>query len=218
MVREPSIRHVYKRLRGRYGEQNWWPADSTFEIMVGAVLTQNTAWINVERALANLTVAGALDPVSLTTAHPKTVAKWLRPSGYFNVKTKRVRALCRWLLQNGGLARIARWDTDRLRAELLAVNGVGQETADDILLYAFQRPLFVVDAYTRRIFSRLGLCVADESYDSLQSHFHSELPHKVPIFNNYHALIVHHGKHVCRVRPLCVDCCLADICPGGAAA
>lgn len=209
----PNIRCVFDRLLTRYGEQHWWPADSPFEVITGAVLTQNTSWTNAERALANLHTADALDPVRLVRAHSKTVAKWLRPSGCFNVKTRRLRALCQWVLDNGGLDTLSRRHTRALRDGLLTVNGVGPETADAILLYAFGRPVFVVDAYTRRVFSRLGLCDGDQTYKSLQQRFHFKLKPDVGVFGEYHALIVRHGKEVCRPRPLCSQCCLTEVCP-----
>lgn len=217
MSSKPGFQHIFNRLQVRYGRQQWWPGDSAFEVMVGAVLTQNTAWVNVERALANLRSATAMDPQCLVSVAPKTLATWLRPSGYFNVKTKRLRALCRWVLDSHGLPALSRETTALLRSGLLSVHGVGPETADAILLYAFQRPVFVVDAYTRRIFSRLNLCEQNEEYESLRLRFQSKLPQDVPLLNEYHALIVRHGKGTCKPRPLCHKCCLADMCPTGAA-
>ena len=148
---------VYRRLHATHGPQHWWPGDSVFEIMVGAVLTQNTAWTNVEKAIANLKAANALSPQAIVAASHQRLAAWLKPSGYFNVKAKRLRAFCEWLIRAGGAKRIMRLPTDILRAQLLEVHGIGPETADDILLYAFNRPVFVVDAYTRRLFARLGV-------------------------------------------------------------
>lgn len=204
---------VYRRLHTAYGSQRWWPGDSAFEIMVGAVLTQNTAWSNVEKAIANLKAANALTPEAIAGAPHRRLAAWLKPSGYFNIKAQRLRALCEWLLREGGVRRIARLPTDRLRHALLAVHGVGPETADDILLYAFHRPVFVIDAYTRRIFARLGLIQGDEDYETLRRLFETRLDADVPLFNEYHALIVAHGKDVCRPRPRCGNCALAARCP-----
>lgn len=150
-----QLRAIYQRLFTTHGPQQWWPGDSPFEIMVGAILTQNTAWKNVEKAIANLKVAGALSPEVIAAATHRQLAAWLKPSGYFNIKARRLRAFCEWLIHQGGAKRIAGLPTDVLRAELLAVHGVGPETADDILLYAFNRPVFVIDAYTRRLFQRL---------------------------------------------------------------
>lgn len=181
--------------------------------MVGAVLTQNAAWINVARAIENLRAKRLLDPHRILKAPPATLAACLRPSGYFNVKAKRLRALCRWLVEAGGEAQCRRRDTESLRRALLAVHGVGPETADDILLYAFARPVFVVDAYTRRIFSRLGLTEANAGYETLRSCFEQALARRVPWYNEYHALIVRHGKEICRPKPRCPECCLSKICP-----
>ena len=183
--------------------------------MVGAVLTQNTAWTNVERAIANLKFHQALSPQKIVAAHNRSLAAWLRPSGYFNVKAKRLKSFCLWLLQQGGERKLRKWDTHALRHALLAVHGIGPETADDILLYAFDRPVFVIDAYTRRIFKRLGLINGDESYETLRHWFEKELdnePNKVQLFNEYHALIVFHGKDVCKTKPLCEQCCLRKVC------
>ena len=213
--REPAaaLRDVYRRLHAAHGPQHWWPGDTRFEIMVGAVLTQNTAWTNVEKAIANLKAAATLSPQAIVDAHPKRVAGWLKPSGYFNVKAKRLREFCRWLIAQGGERKLAHWPTDTLRAALLAVHGVGPETADDILLYAFHRPVFVIDAYTRRIFSRLGIVGGSEGYETLRALFERSLGADVPLYNEYHGLIVKHGKDVCRKKPLCEVCCLGTVCP-----
>ena len=207
---------VYRRLHAAHGPQHWWPGDSTFEIMVGAVLTQNTAWTNVEKAIANLKAAKALSPAAIATAPHRRLAAWLKPSGYFNIKAQRLRALCAWLIRKGGAKRIARLPTEVLRAELLQVHGVGPETADDILLYAFNRPVFVIDAYTRRLFQRLGLIRGDEKYEPLRQWFETTLLADVPLFNEYHALIVAHAKDVCRKRPRCGTCKLGPLCPARA--
>lgn len=209
------LQDVYRRLWAAYGPQDWWPGDMPFEIMAGAVLTQNTAWVNVERAIANLRANQALDPHTILATHPRRLGTWLRPSGYFNVKARRLRNFCRWYVEMGGYAPLSAWETPRLREALLTVNGVGRETADAILLYAFHRPVFVVDAYARRIFSRLGLVTADIGYEPLRARFEQELAgalEPVRLFNEYHALIVSHGKAVCRPRPHCDGCCLRAQC------
>ncbi len=208
-----TLMTVYEALYQTYGPQDWWPGDSAFEVMVGAVLTQNAAWVNVEQAINNLKRAGALSPEQIVDSHPRRLAAWLRPSGYFNVKARRLRALCKWILDQGGIKPIGKLPTQELRQALLAVHGIGPETADDILLYAFGRPVFVIDAYTRRIFTRLGMIAGDESYETLRQWFESELARDVRLFNEYHALIVMHGKDNCRPRPVCKDCCLANRCP-----
>ena len=214
MKQARSLSKIYERLLARHGPQHWWPGETPFEIMVGAVLTQNTAWVNVERAIANLRAADALSAEAIVAAHPKRLAKWLKPSGYFNVKAKRLRAFCRWLIEQGGVAALRRRSTEELRAALLAVHGIGPETADDILLYAFDRPVFVIDAYTRRIFRRLGHIDGTEDYETLRRLFEDALGPDVPRYNEYHGLIVRHGKEVCRTVPRCGDCCLAVNCAG----
>lgn len=188
--------------------------------MVGAVLTQNTAWTNVEKAIANLKAQDHLDAARIAAALPETLARWLKPSGYFNIKAQRLRNFCIWYLAQGGLKALSNLDTTALRHALLSVNGIGPETADDILLYAFERPVFVIDAYTRRLFSRLGLVRGEEGYEILRHTVEAilggEKPHvnaMVRLFNEYHALIVRHAKDVCRKRPLCECCCLAHVCP-----
>jgi endonuclease-3 related protein len=207
------LQRVYRRLYTVYGPQHWWPGGSAFEIMVGAVLTQNTAWTNVEKAIANLKKARALTPDALVKAPHRQLAAWLTPSGYFNIKAKRLKAMCRWLEEQGGVRRLARLSTHDLRAALIAVYGIGPETADDIVLYAFNRPVFVIDAYTRRIFARLKLIEGDEGYETLRHYFEHALEPQASLFNEYHALIVRHGKDVCKKRPRCAGCCLATLCP-----
>ncbi len=206
---------VYNRLFKRYGPQQWWPAESPFEVMVGAVLTQNTAWSNVEKAITNLKSAGALSPEAICAAEHDTLAAWLRPSGYFNIKAKRLKNYCHWYLQQGGFESLKQLPDQALRHAVLSVNGVGHETADDILLYAFERPVFVIDAYTRRIFSRLGLIEHDAGYETLRHHFEQQLHQeqgRVALFNEYHALIVIHAKEHCRVKPQCRACPLRRGC------
>ncbi len=203
---------VYRRLTAAHGPQRWWPGDTAFEIMVGAVLTQNTAWSNVEKAIANLKRAGALAPETIAAAPHRRLAAWLKPSGYFNIKARRLRAYCEWYVARGGKRRLARLSTAALRTELLNVHGVGPETADDILLYAFGRPIFVIDAYTRRLFQRLGIIEGNEDYETLRRGFETALGPDVPLFNEYHALIVAHAKHVCRPRPRCAACTLRSSC------
>lgn len=219
-----TLIEVYDALHRAHGPQSWWPAETPFEVMVGAVLTQNTAWTNVEKAIANLRAAHALDAEPLLAVPVAQLAEWLRPAGYFNVKAARLRSFCAWYLAAGGYPRLRRWQTARLRAGLLSVKGVGPETADDILLYAFGRPVFVIDAYTRRILSRLGLVGGDEAYDELRLAIERALTlteqreHvRVTLFNEYHALIVRHGKDVCRTRPRCAECVLRAACPAAAA-
>lgn len=206
------LTRTYRTLLRAYGPQQWWPGDTPFEIMVGAVLTQNTAWTNVEKAIANLKAATALSPAAIVAADPLKLAEWLKPSGYFNIKAKRLRAFCVWYLAQGGYDVLARRDTETLRADLLAVHGIGPETADDILLYAFARPVFVIDAYTRRIFARLGLIAGDEPYEELRAFCERHIHSDVQTYNEFHALIVVHGKDVCRPKPRCDRCVLRPHC------
>ena len=203
-----------------YGPQHWCPARTSFEVMVGAVLTQNTAWTNVEKAITNLHTAQAMDAEVILHTPQRRVAAWIRSAGYFNVKAKRLRNYCAWYVDRGGEKKLRRVDTAILRNELLSINGVGPETADDILLYAFHRPVFVIDAYTRRLLSRLQLAAGDESYEHLREHIETRLRGEVrgkrdtvALYNEFHALIVHHAKEVCKPRPRCESCCLAAYCP-----
>jgi endonuclease-3 related protein len=215
MTTAKKFMQVFDRLYAAYGPQQWWPGDTPFEIMVGAVLTQNTSWTNVERGIENLKTNRALHPQTIIDTHHKRLASWLKPVGYFNVKAKRLKNYCSWYLAEGELKQLSRLETELLRENLLSVNGVGPETADDILLYAFERPVFVIDAYTRRLFARLGYVAGDEDYETLRQIFEKELnrqTEKVPLFNEYHALIVNHAKYFCKTKPACAACCLKSIC------
>jgi len=213
MKRPVPVAKIYEILKQRYGRQHWWPADTPFEVMVGAVLTQNTAWTNVERALDNLRSEGFLDPERIADASQEQLARLIKPSGFFNVKAERLQNFCRWYLKHGGLASLRRRHTKQLRSMLLEIPGIGPETADDVLLYALGRGVFVIDAYTRRIMGRLGYAEAVADYETLRALFESSLPARAPLYNEYHALLVHHGKSVCRKRPACGDCCLTRDCP-----
>jgi endonuclease-3 related protein len=208
---------THQRLYDAFGPQHWWPGETPFEVMVGAILTQNTAWSNVERAIANLKAAGALDGAALLDLPDATIAELIRPAGYFNVKTRRLKALCAYLRAEDVLGAperlVGRAEPAELRRRLLAVHGIGAETADCILLYALDLPSFVVDAYTRRIFTRLGVLTGDESYATIQALFHAHLPRDRALYNEYHALIVRLGKMACRPKPRCRDCPLRPACP-----
>ena len=222
MTRAPtaarSLRRLYDALQALYGEQPWWPADSPFEIMVGAVLTQNAAWSNVEKAIERLKAAGLMSlPALLDTTHEQ-LAETIRPSGYYNIKAKRLRNLCLFLDRAGGLEAFADWSLDDQRAALLGVNGVGPETADDILLYALDQPVFVIDTYTRRLLRRYGLARGDEDYERLRALFEQAIEQDVYLYQQYHALIVMHAKETCRKSPQCARCALTKDCPGAVAA
>lgn len=208
---------VHDLLFRAYGPQRWWPARNAFEVMVGAVLTQNTAWTNVEKAIARLYAANAMDAEIILQTPQRRIAQWIRPAGYFNVKALRLRNFCHWYIEHGGEKKLRSIDTAALRHALLSVNGIGPETTDDILLYAFHRPVFVIDAYTRRLFSRLRMLEGDEPYEEMRGLIEARLRRgkrdPVPLYNEFHALIVRHGKDVCRPRPKCASCCLASRCP-----
>jgi len=198
-----------------YGSQHWWPAEEPFEVMVGAILTQSAAWGNVEKAITNLKAAASLSPEGIRRLTPVELADIIRPSGYFNAKARKLKSLAHWLGDNydDDLTRLFDSDTGHLRQELLSVNGIGPETADSIILYAAGKPIFVIDAYTRRIMTRVGLSPADDSYGAYQSFFMDNLPADVNLFNEYHALLVCLAKDVCRSRQrLCGQCCLGGIC------
>jgi endonuclease-3 related protein len=203
---------VFEALLATYGPQYWWPAETPFEVMVGAVLTQNTAWTNVERGLAQLRARTPLKAAAILDLPEAELAECLRPVGYFNVKARRLRAFCAAYLAAGRRRGLSRLPTAELRRRLLAIPGVGPETADDMLLYAFMRPVFVVDAYTRRILSRLGELGGEEGYETIRHGLEAALGPDAALFNEYHALIVRHGKEVCRPQPRCHACCLANRC------
>lgn len=209
-----ALRTLYEQLLDAYGAQAWWPADSAFEVLVGAVLTQNAAWSNVEKAIVNLKAAGMLSLAAILDSSHESLAQSIRPSGYFNVKAQRLRNLCEFIGGEGGLGAFARQPLDRQRAGLLGVKGIGPETADDILLYALDRPVFVIDAYTRRLLQRLALASGAEGYEDLRLVFERQLGPDVVLFKEYHALIVMHAKALCRKVPRCAQCALAPGCRG----
>lgn len=214
-----KLLEVYRRLYGRYGPQHWWPGDGAFEVIIGAILTQSASWANVDKALANLKACGLLEPAALRAIAQEELARLIRPSVYFNVKAQKVKAFVQHLGEHydDDLEALLRKDAQLLRQELLSIFGIGEETADDIVLYAANKPVFVIDAYTRRILDRLGLAPAQKGYSSYQLLFMESLPHDVRLFNEYHALLDRHGVETCRKRePLCGECCLLDVCPAGA--
>lgn len=201
----------FVRLSERYGPTGWWPGDTPFEIAVGAILTQNTAWRNVELAIANLKRHKLLAPRAILDCPADKLENVLRPSGYFRVKAQRLRSFCQHLVDAyaGSIERMAARPLGELREELLGVHGIGPETADDILLYACGHPVFVVDTYTRRILSRHGHTTADMPYEELRNVFEAALPSNVTMFKEYHGLIVYVGKDYCRTHPRCEGCPLA---------
>lgn len=204
---------IYRLLFNRFGRQHWWPGDTQFEIIIGAILTQNTNWTNVEKAIKNLKSADCMTPERLYRLDVSKLAELIRPAGYYNIKAKRLKSFIDWLFENynGELSNLEDLNTDRLRRELLAINGVGHETADSILLYAFKRPIFVVDAYTARVAVRHGLIEPDADYEQLREMFQSNLPEDVQLFNEYHALLVKVGKEFCRPKARCSGCPLEKL-------
>jgi endonuclease-3 related protein len=208
---------VYERLFDRFGPQGWWPGDGAFEVIVGAILTQAAAWTNVEKALANLKVAGVLSAVGVAAMPEAELAELLRPSGYYNVKARKLKAFVELLEREfgGDLDRMLDCPAEVLRERLLTTYGIGPETADSILLYAAGRPVFVIDAYTRRVFTRLGVASERDTYEAWQGLFRGSLPAEAGLFNQYHALIVRLGKEHCRKVPTCGGCPLLDVCATG---
>jgi endonuclease-3 related protein len=214
----PSVQRSYDALLARWGEQHWWPAKTRLEMILGAILTQNTAWTNVEKAIANLRKNGALDLDTLETASVDRIAEWIRPAGYFNQKAGYIKAMIDAIRHRfgGSLDKLFTLDTPTLRKELLSWKGIGPETADSILLYAGKRPVFVVDAYTKRVCSRHGWCNQKASYNEIARLFTDNLPEDVQLFNEYHALIVRLGKEHCNTTPKCAGCPLEPLLPGKA--
>ncbi|MDP8230116.1 MAG: endonuclease III domain-containing protein [Candidatus Gorgyraea atricola] len=204
-----SLLRIYDLLYQRFGPRKWWPADTRLEIIVGAILTQNTSWANVEKAIANLKKAKALDLKQLSRTPKKRLAGLIRPAGYYNIKADRLKNFLTFLdsAHKNSLEKMLRQNTRVLRNELLSINGIGPETADSILLYAGKKPVFVVDAYTKRIFSRHRYINEDADYDQVQRLFMENLAPNVRLFNEFHALIVELGKNVCKSKkPLCGKC------------
>lgn len=203
-----TLQKYYELMHAHYGPTHWWPGDTPFEIAVGAILTQNAAWTNVEKAIANLKASNLLGPRKLLNCPIDKLQQALRPSGYFRVKTKRLLAFCDFLVSNyrASIKHMAKEDPELLRAALLNVHGIGPETADDILLYACNIPSFVVDTYTRRILSRHGLVPPTINYDDLRSHFQTNLPPNLNLYKEFHGLIVYTGKDFCRPTPKCETC------------
>jgi endonuclease-3 related protein len=214
----PTFLHdVYRRLLTAFGPQHWWPGESPFEVMVGAILVQNTAWKNVERALQNLRDANLLAPGPLHDLPQAELEELLRPAGYYRIKSARLRHLLDFLLQryDGSLEAMFATDLATLRQELLSIHGVGPETADSILLYAAGRPTFVVDTYTKRVLARHGWIDFDADYNAVKDYFESQLEDDVALYNEFHALLVRVGHLHCRPTPRCAGCPLEALLPEG---
>lgn len=229
---KPDLASIYRKLRARYGERNWWPivrngkceyleefrkrnrsVKEIFEIMIGAILTQNTSWDNVVKTIVGMKKLKLFSLNGLRNAPAGKLAVVVRPSGYYNQKAKKIKHLVRFIDSElkGDILRMRKMGREEAREKLLGIWGVGPETADSILLYGYGFPVFVVDAYTRRIFSRLGL-IDDEDYENVRRTFESGLKNDTDLFREYHAVIVEHGKNVCKTKPLCGECVLARDC------
>jgi endonuclease-3 related protein len=214
-VSSKELLTIYDTLLRFFGEQGWWPADTPFEVMVGAVLTQNTAWRNVERAITNLKEEDVLTPLGLRRIDEARLAELIRPAGYYNIKAKRLKSLIEFLDRGygGDLIKMFSEPLSSLREEILTVKGIGPETADSILLYAGEKPIFVVDAYTRRILSRHGMITDGASYGDIQGLFMRSLPKDVSLYKEYHALFVQLAKTFCKTTPHCAECPLEEAWP-----
>ena len=208
---------LYDDLHAKYGEQNWWPAETPFEVAIGAILGQATAWRNVVKAINNLKAANLLNPDGLSKLSQDELETLILPSGYYRAKAKKVRAFLTHLqgYHSNRLSSLFEQELPTLRKELLSIYGIGEETADSILLYAAKKPIFVVDTYTYRLLERLGWFSGKYHYGRLQQIFMGNLPHNCQLFNQYHALIVIHGARICQKTPQCERCVLRNQCPTG---
>ena len=211
-VRSQLLR-IYRLLFKTYGPQSWWPGESSFEVMVGAILTQNTSWKNVEKSVLRLKEKGFLSPEGIRRLEKSELASVIRSSGTFRIKTERLKNFINFLFDefDGDLVKMKGVPLNKLRDELLRVKGIGPETADSILLYGLGKPIFVIDAYTKRILCRHGMIPEKASYENVQDLFMENLPHNGRLFNEYHALLVHLGKWSCRKVPKCGTCPLKGI-------
>jgi endonuclease-3 related protein len=208
MMTSDKLMQMYQLLIERFGPQGWWPGQSTTEIIIGAILTQNTSWKNVEKAIANLNAAHCLDFDKLNAMHTDFIAELIRPAGYYNIKAARLKNFVNWLFAEyrGDLHLVENVSTDLLREKLLSIKGIGRETADSILLYAFERPVFVIDTYTFRVLSRHYLIDEYCEYDQMKDLFERNLKLDTKLFNEFHALFVCVGKDFCKPRPKCQGC------------
>ena len=215
----PSLPEVYRILLDTYGPRGWWPGEGPFDVIVGAILTQAASWKNVELALANLKTAGCWSFQAIAARPQEELAEIVRPSGYFNAKAAKLKAFADHVINqyDGSLERMFDQELHPLREELLSIHGIGNETADDILVYAAARPSFVIDAYTVRTLDRLGVApeIEKPKYQHWQELFHRQLPPDVGLFNEFHALLDHHAGRACRKTPVCDDCCLLKVCVSG---
>ncbi|WP_456472450.1 endonuclease [Methanocaldococcus sp.] len=205
---------IYYRLLNAYGYQNWWPAETRYEVVVGAILTQNTSWKNVERAIKNLKDKDLLKEERILNLGLDELKSLIKPAGFYNIKAERLKEVTKFIVNNYGDTNnmaLSKEPTEILRRKLLSVKGVGKETADSILLYALDRKNFVVDNYTKRLFNRLGL-ISEKDYDKIKKFFESNILNDLEVYKEYHALIVEHCKRVCKKKPKCERCILNNIC------
>lgn len=212
MEHKVNLIKFFSKLYSFYGPQNWWPGDTPFEIAIGAILTQNTNWANVQKAIENLKKQKLLHPEGLNKISTERLSQLIKPSGYYNIKAKRIKAFLDFLFNycNGNLKMLKELETNNIREKLLSIYGIGPETADSILLYALGKPVFVVDAYTKRVLSRHNILNYNSSYEEYQNLFHNELVRDVQLYNEYHALFVKTGKDYCKPKPLCEGCPLSE--------
>ena len=210
---ERELLKMYKLMRAHFGCRNWWPGETSFEVCIGAILTQNTAWSNVKKAVENLKNEKLLSSRKILNSSNKQLSFLIKPSGYFNQKARTLKTFCRFLIYNynGSCSRMSKVDTTELRNKLLSVKGIGPETADSILLYACNKPVFVIDVYTKRIFSRHGFFKENIRYDRAQFFFETNLKRDIGLYNDYHAQIVETGKNYCRKKPRCEACPLKGL-------
>ena len=215
---EALLLEIFNKLLDQYGQQNWWPGNSRFEIIVGAILTQGVNWKAVNKSLSYLKDQGLLNPRDLRRIHHHDLGSIIRSSIYFNEKARKIKSFVYYLKSNynDNLDKLFESDISTLREKLLSIYGIGEETADDIILYAAQKPIFVIDTYTKRIFDRVGMNIRKNSYSSYQKLFMENLEQDVNLFNEYHALLVVHGSLTCKKsNPNCSECCLSELCSTG---
>lgn len=208
-----KLHQIYAKLREHFGYLDWWPGDTTDEVVIGAILTQQTSWKNVERAISNLRQNNSLNLVAIARSSIPELEAMTRPAGFYRQKSRRLKSFALYVSGNyKTLDRLFKKGSDELRTELLSLNGIGPETADSIILYAAGKPVFVVDAYTKRIMHRIYGTDPEIGYDELQRYITSELPNDVSLYNDFHAQLVELGKNYCRAKPLCNKCPLKSYC------
>jgi endonuclease-3 related protein len=213
MKKQEELLEIYGSLLKAFGYRNWWPAEGPFEVIIGAILTQNVSWNNASKAIANLKNAKKLDPITLYNSSPGNIAPLIRPSRFYNMKSMKIKNFMDFFYEEygGDITAMSGEDPVILRKKLLAVKGLGKETVDAIMLYACHMPVFVVDAYTKRVLLRYGILKGDPSYDEIQGYFMDNLPRDRTLYNDFHAQIVHLGNSICKSTPLCGACPIASV-------